>query len=151
MNIIRDLNELSKPLTNPVLTIGNFDGVHRGHLALFDKIKRRAAKIDGQSAVMTFEPHPIKVVKPGNGPPLITPIDQKLKLISDAEIDVILCLPFTLEFAAIPAGDWPANRIRRHVSLYDGEDNNLQRHQIACHGNLEFTNRRIESDQGIRL
>ena len=103
MNIIRDLNELSKPLKNPVLTIGNFDGVHRGHLALFEKIKKIAGNIDGQSVVMTFEPHPIKVVKPGNGPPLITPIEQKLKLISDAEIDVILCLPFTLEFATIPA------------------------------------------------
>ena len=106
MNIIRDLNELPEPLKNPVLTIGNFDGVHKGHLALFEKIKKIAGNIDGQSAVMTFEPHPIKVVKPGNGPPLITPIKQKLKLISDTGIDVILCLPFTMEFASIPAEDF---------------------------------------------
>jgi len=103
MNVIRDLNELSDPLRNPVLTIGNFDGVHKGHLALFDKVKKIAKNIDGQSVVMTFEPHPIKVVKPGNGPPLITPIKQKLKLISNAGIDVIICLPFTMEFASIPA------------------------------------------------
>lgn len=125
MNIIRDLNELSKPLKNPVLTIGNFDGVHRGHLALFDKIKKIAENIDGQSVVMTFEPHPIKVVKSGNGPPLITPIEQKLKLISDAEIDVILCLPFTIEFAGIPAEsfvmDFLVNKIgvRELVVGYD--------------------------------
>jgi riboflavin kinase/FMN adenylyltransferase len=106
MNIIRDLNELSKPLRNPVLTIGNFDGVHRGHLALFEKIKRIAGNIDGQSAVMTFEPHPIKIVKPGNGPPLITPIKQKLELISNAGIDIILCLPFTTEFAEISAQEF---------------------------------------------
>jgi len=103
MKLIRDLGQLEKPLMNPVLTIGNFDGVHRGHLALFDRVKARARLIQGQSAVMTFEPHPIKVMKPGNGPPLITMIDQKLELISAAGIDVIFCLPFTKQFAAISA------------------------------------------------
>ncbi len=103
MCVIYDLNELKKPLKNPVLTIGNFDGVHKGHLTLFDKVKERAKAIDGQSVVMTFDPHPIKVMKPGNGPPLITPIEQKLELISNAGIDVILCLSFTLEFASISA------------------------------------------------
>jgi riboflavin kinase/FMN adenylyltransferase len=52
---------------------------------------------------MTFEPHPIKVMKPGNGPPLITPIKQKLDLISNAGIDVIFCIPFTRQFASISA------------------------------------------------
>lgn len=106
MTVIYDLNNLRERLRNPVLTIGNFDGVHRGHLALFDKVKERAKAIDGQSAVMTFEPHPIRVMKPGNGPPLITPTKQKLELMLQAGIDVILCLPFTLEFAAISAEDF---------------------------------------------
>lgn len=106
MNVIHDLKELKQPLTNPVLTIGNFDGVHKGHLSLFEKVKNISREIGGQSAVMTFEPHPIKVMRPGNGPPLITPINQKLRLISDAGIDVIFCLPFTKEFASIPARDF---------------------------------------------
>ena len=106
MNIVYDLKDLEKPLINPVLTIGNFDGVHKGHLSLFDKVKERAGAIGGQSAVMTFEPHPIRIVKPGNGPPLITPTHQKLSLMSDAGIDVIFCLPFTLEFAAVSAHDF---------------------------------------------
>ena len=50
---------------------------------------------------MTFDPHPIKVMKPGNGPPLITLTEQKLELIADAGMDVILCLPFTRQFASI--------------------------------------------------
>ena len=106
MHIVYDLNELIGPLRNPVLTIGNFDGVHKGHLALFDKVMERAKAINGQSVVMTFDPHPIKVMNPGNGPPLITPIEQKLELISKAGIDVIICLAFTPEFASMSAEDF---------------------------------------------
>lgn len=103
MNVIYDLDSLKQRLNNPVLTIGNFDGVHKGHLALFDIVKKRAKAIGGQSAVMTFDPHPVKIVKKGNGPALITQTEQKLCLISKAGIDVILCIPFTTQFASIPA------------------------------------------------
>lgn len=109
MKIIYDLKELDKPLDNPVLTIGNFDGVHKGHLVLFDMVKERARAIKGQSVVMTFEPHPIKIMKPGNGFSIITPIKQKLKLISDAGIDVILCIPFDKQFSSISAHDFVKN------------------------------------------
>jgi riboflavin kinase / FMN adenylyltransferase len=77
--------------------------VHRGHLALFEKVKSRAAAIGGQSVVMTFDPHPLRVMKPGNGPPLITPTEQKLKLVERAGIEIILCIPFNKTFAAISA------------------------------------------------
>lgn len=103
MALVYDLAEIKVPLTNPVLTIGNFDGVHRGHLVLFDRVKERAKALGGISVVMTFEPHPITVMHPGNGPALITPTPQKLELIDAAGIDVILCIPFTKAFAAIGA------------------------------------------------
>jgi len=106
MAVISDLQQLKEPLINPVLTIGNFDGVHKGHLTLFDMVKERAKSIDGQSALMTFDPHPIKVMKPGNGPPLITLTQQKLELIEDANIDVIFCIPFTKQFASISASEF---------------------------------------------
>ncbi|RLB42247.1 MAG: riboflavin biosynthesis protein RibF [Deltaproteobacteria bacterium] len=106
MRLIKDLNELKEPLKNPVLTIGNFDGVHKGHLALFEKLKQRASEINGESAVMTFDPHPIKVMRPENAPPLITPIHQKIKLIEQSGIDVLFCLPFTREFSRITAREF---------------------------------------------
>jgi len=106
MTLISDLEQLKGPLKNPVLTIGNFDGIHKGHLVLFDKVKERAKVLGGQSAVMTFEPHPMKIMMPGNGPLLITPIRQKLRLIEDTGVDVIFCIPFTKEFAAISARDF---------------------------------------------
>jgi riboflavin kinase/FMN adenylyltransferase len=106
MNIIHNLNQLEQPLKNPVLTIGNFDGVHKGHRALFQLVKDRAAAIGGQSAVMTFDPHPIKIMRPDTSPLLITLTEQKLSLIGNSGIDVILCLPFTKEFAGISAEDF---------------------------------------------
>ncbi|MBN2123573.1 MAG: bifunctional riboflavin kinase/FAD synthetase [Deltaproteobacteria bacterium] len=110
MNIVYELEKLERPLANPVLTIGNFDGVHRGHLALFNKVRERAGAIGGQSAVMTFEPHPVKLMKPHKGPFLITPTKQKLELIAEAGIDVLFCLRFDREFASIPPEDF-VNRI----------------------------------------
>jgi riboflavin kinase/FMN adenylyltransferase len=106
MQVIFNLNELTEPLTNPVLTIGNFDGVHKGHLALFDKVKERAKAIGGQSVVMTFEPHPLKIMRPADGPRLITHTGQKLELIEKAGIDIIVCVSFDRDFAAIPAREF---------------------------------------------
>ncbi|MBW2096978.1 MAG: bifunctional riboflavin kinase/FAD synthetase [Deltaproteobacteria bacterium] len=104
--MIHDLAELQSPLRNPVLTIGNFDGVHRGHLALFERVKIRARAIGGVSVVMTFQPHPLKIMKPEKAPPLITPTQQKLALIAQSGIHTILCLQFDETFAAISAEDF---------------------------------------------
>lgn len=104
--IIHDLAELQSPLRNPVLTIGNFDGVHRGHLALFERVKIRARAIGGVSVVMTFQPHPITIMKPEKAPLLITPTQQKLALIAQAGIHTLLCLRFDETFAAISAEDF---------------------------------------------
>jgi riboflavin kinase/FMN adenylyltransferase len=117
MQVIEDLNAIEKRLINPVLTIGNFDGVHRGHLALFEKVKERAGAIRGCSAVMTFEPHPIRIMKPGNGPRLITPTQQKIELIGRAGIDVLLCIPFTREFADISARDFVQNILVNRIGI----------------------------------
>jgi riboflavin kinase/FMN adenylyltransferase len=117
MQVILNLNEIKKPLTNPVLTIGNFDGVHKGHLALFDKVKERAKAIAGQSVVMTFEPHPLKIMRPADGPQLITHTGQKLELIEKAGIDVIVCVSFDREFAAIPARDFVNNILVKKIGI----------------------------------
>ena len=101
MFLIRQLDELERQFPNPVLTIGNFDGVHLGHRVLFDMVKKRAADIDGTSMVMTFEPHPLRVLTNKKNPPLITLYDQKIELIEKAGIDVIICLEFTRALAAL--------------------------------------------------
>lgn len=98
MDVIEDIEKLEKPFKNAVVTIGNFDGVHLGHQALFRQVIRQASLINGTSVVMTFDPHPLRALG-RKGPPLITRRDQKIELIRDTGVDKIICLHFTREFA----------------------------------------------------
>ncbi|RLB93465.1 MAG: riboflavin biosynthesis protein RibF [Deltaproteobacteria bacterium] len=103
MKLIKDLSEVSTPLKNPVVTIGNFDGVHIGHQALFRQVIEKAGSIGGDSVAITFEPHPIKVLNCDKHFPLITLYEQKIELISATGIDILICIPFTRKFAEITA------------------------------------------------
>jgi riboflavin kinase/FMN adenylyltransferase len=103
MKVINDLSEISSPLKNAVVTTGNFDGVHIGHQALFRQVIDKAETIDGTSVVVTFEPHPIRVINSNKHFPLITLYEQKVELIGETGVDTLICIPFTREFAATPA------------------------------------------------
>jgi len=103
MKIFGNIEEITKPFKNAVITIGNFDGVHLGHQALFHEVIEKADDIDGTSVAMTVEPHPIRVLKGNGHPPLITLYGQKAELISKAGLDMLICVPFTREFASITA------------------------------------------------
>jgi riboflavin kinase/FMN adenylyltransferase len=106
MSIICNLNNLPQDITNPVITIGNFDGVHWAHQKIFKKIIERARDLQGTSVGITFEPHPIKVMFPTKAKPLITLLEQKKELIINQGIDLLLIIEFTAEFAAISSRDF---------------------------------------------
>ncbi|MBW1867019.1 MAG: bifunctional riboflavin kinase/FAD synthetase [Deltaproteobacteria bacterium] len=97
------MEDITKPFKNAVITIGNFDGMHLGHQSLFNEVMKKADNIGGTSVAMTFEPHPIRVLKTNGHPPLITLYEQKIELIENSGIDVLICVPFTPEFADITA------------------------------------------------
>jgi len=101
MEVIDGVDNIKRAFRNPVITIGNFDGVHIGHLSLFQRVKELAEELEGESLIISFKPHPIKVIYPGNGPPLITPHEQKVQLLEEAGIDVLIVVEFTREFAKL--------------------------------------------------
>lgn len=103
MRIIRNINDLTAPLRNPVLTIGNFDGVHLGHREIFQRLTRRAKATDGTSVVLTFIPHPLKVLAPERAPKLLNTYAEKERLIEASHVDVLICLPFTTDLAGMSA------------------------------------------------
>ncbi len=91
---------------NPVVTLGNFDGVHLGHQKIFQKVKEEASKIQGEAVVITFEPHPLKVISPQQCPPLLTPFRKKMMLIEKSGIETVLCLEFSLAFSEISPAEF---------------------------------------------
>jgi len=101
MEIILGIDNLKRPFINPVITLGNFDGVHLGHQKIFEKVKEEALKIDGEGVVVTFEPHPLKVLSPQHCLPLITPFRKKMILIEKSGIKTVLSIEFTLAFSQI--------------------------------------------------
>jgi riboflavin kinase/FMN adenylyltransferase len=103
MKVIDKLEKTRKKLPYPVLTLGNFDGVHIGHQALFKKLISRARKMNGTSVVYTFVPHPLRVIAPERAPRLLTTYKDKIALIEKSGIDVIICANFTEKFATITA------------------------------------------------
>lgn len=117
MDLVEHIDMIEKPYNNAVITIGNFDGVHIGHQALFHEVIEKADAINGTSIVMTFEPHPVRVLKQNGHPPLITLYEQKVELIESSGIDVLICVPFTLEFAAISAKDFVEDILLRRIGM----------------------------------
>jgi riboflavin kinase/FMN adenylyltransferase len=99
MLLITELKDLPQRFTNSILTLGNFDGLHRGHQELIRRVIGRAKETGGVSMVVTFRPHPLKILCPEKCPPLISIYEEKIRLFEDLGIDVLVKIPFTLAFA----------------------------------------------------
>ncbi len=105
MQVHRNLDEL--PLfNNAVITIGTFDGVHTGHQKIIDALIAISHKVNGESIIITFHPHPRKILNTNSSLQLINTLEEKIKLLSEKSIDHLVVVPFTAEFAALPAQNY---------------------------------------------
>jgi riboflavin kinase/FMN adenylyltransferase len=102
MQIFHKLEDVPGDFGPTVLSVGNFDGVHRGHQHVLGRMTARAREIGARSMVLTFDPHPIRIIRPDVAPPLLTPLPQKLKLLEKTRIDAVLVLPFTRDLSMMP-------------------------------------------------
>lgn len=98
MRVFRHLDEVSI-LGATVVSIGNFDGVHCAHKAVLREVIRRAEQLGAKSVAVTFDPHPLRILRPELAPKLITPLTVKLDLLRQTGLDATLVLPFTQEFS----------------------------------------------------
>lgn len=106
MKVISHLGELTPEYPAPVVTIGNFDGVHLGHQNLLRDLSARAAKIGGTPVVLTFHPHPLQVLAPNNAPLQIQTLNQKLAAIESLGIPLTVIIPFNVQLAQTSARDF---------------------------------------------
>jgi riboflavin kinase/FMN adenylyltransferase len=123
MQIARSLTELGSPGFS-VVTIGNFDGVHCGHRMVIASVLERARALNASAIAVTFDPHPAHVLHTASRLPLITPLDEKLRLLADTGLDQVLVLPFTDELRHWTARHF-AERVLRDalhaVEVHEGE------------------------------
>jgi len=118
MKIYTDLSNISKPFDRASVTIGNFDGVHLGHMQLFKRVVDRARANNGTSVAVTFDPHPLKVLNP-KGIRLISTTEQKIELIESAGLDVLVVIPFNREVAAVTAIDFLENVLLKSIGMQE--------------------------------
>ena len=115
MQIIDDLAQASLR-QETILTIGAFDGLHRGHQALIDAVVQRARDTDRLAALITFHPHPVVVLAPERAPRYLTTPGEKLALLEKLGVDLVVLLPFDSEMADMPARAF-MERASRHLRL----------------------------------
>jgi riboflavin kinase/FMN adenylyltransferase len=110
--------------TETIVTVGTFDGVHRGHQAVLSRVRERAAEVGLLGIIVTFEPHPLEVVNPTAARPLLTVGEEKLEVLAESGIDYCVVLPFTPTLARYTADQFiellrQRFRMREMVSGYD--------------------------------
>src|SRR6202012_4076709 len=90
-----------------VITIGTFDGVHTGHAQILQQLRQEAARIDGETVIVTFYPHPRKIVKGGTGEVrLLNTLEEKIQLLSWQGVNHLVVVPFTAAFSEMTAGQY---------------------------------------------
>jgi riboflavin kinase/FMN adenylyltransferase len=99
---------------NAVLTIGTFDGVHTGHQQVIAQLKKRAIEVDGETVIITFDPHPRTIINAASGIRLINTLDEKIELLSGKGIDHLVVVPFTEKFAQLSAEEYISQFLIRY-------------------------------------
>ncbi|MEO3977371.1 bifunctional riboflavin kinase/FAD synthetase [Streptomyces sp. CAU 1734] len=102
----RGLEDIPQDWGRSVVTIGSYDGVHRGHQLIIGRTVERARELSVPSVVVTFDPHPSEVVRPGSHPPLLAPHHRRAELMAELGVDAVLILPFTAEFSKLSPADF---------------------------------------------
>src|SRR5688500_14272321 len=99
MHIAHFPDDQSPRWHNPVLAVGNFDGLHRGHMKIIDRVRRRAGERGGTPAAMTFDPHPPRVVRPDKAPPLLMTKEQRIEALARSGMQGVAVVRFTVELS----------------------------------------------------
>ncbi|MFH1288212.1 MAG: bifunctional riboflavin kinase/FAD synthetase [bacterium] len=128
MKILRAIHPFLPADKKVILAVGNFDGIHLGHQAVFREMEKEKNKLNGQTVILTFEPHPLKFLSPEKELLLLTPFHEKMKLLEKFGIDMVICVPFTKEFSGISAENFIKNTLYDNLkisSIFVGEDFNF--------------------------
>ena len=123
--IFRSIEEIPAGFGPTALAIGNFDGVHLGHREILSAVVADARTRNARAAAVTFDPHPEQLLRPGRAPQLITPLDERLRLLARTGIDTVLVLRFDSALAGLAPRDFVEKILARALnanSIHEGEN-----------------------------
>ena len=160
MKLIRRLSEFPQSLRGGALTIGNFDGVHQGHKVIIDQLKKFAGDHEGAAIVFTFDPHPVRILRPEQTPPPLTWTNRKADLLAELGVDVVVAYPTNREllqltyqqfFQQIVVDKLGAKAMVEGPNFFFGHkrEGTVERLGELCQANeiqLEIVKPRIETD-----
>lgn len=124
---------------NVVLTTGTFDGVHKGHRVILDRLLRISEKINGESVLLTFDPHPRKIVKPDEPILLLSTIEEKIELLAETGLSHLVIQPFDLDFSRISSTDFITSLLVKQLGvkrLVIGYDHHFGRNREGSFAHL---------------
>ncbi len=150
MTTYTSVEEIRPRLERPIASLGNFDGVHRGHQFIIERVLSRARESVRPALLVTFRPHPLKIIRPRSAPPLIQTHEEKMALIAAVGVEHALVIPFTASFADIPAEVFIRETLHRQLGVsevYVGSNFNFGR---GREGNVELL-RRLGSELGFAV
>lgn len=123
MVIFHKLEDVPNDFGPTLVSVGNFDGVHRAHARVLCELVKRASAKKAKSIAVTFEPHPVRILRPDSELKLLTPTPQKLRLLANSGIDAILLLPFTRDVSLMSANDFAQQVLRdrlKAIEVHEG-------------------------------
>jgi riboflavin kinase/FMN adenylyltransferase len=118
IGIYRDLEGVESD-PRGVVTVGTFDGLHRGHQAIIHELKKEAQKRDGHTTAITFEPHPQLILQRPDKPPvqILTTVEEKIAMLRELNLDRLVVIPFTTEFSRTSSEDFVRNILLRRIGM----------------------------------
>ena len=137
MRLLRSLTELPDDLRQGAVAIGNFDGVHRGHAALIDRLRLQAQKVGGPAVVLTFDPHPVRLLRPSVAPPPLTWTDRKAELLNELGVHATIAYPTDEALLSLSASEFFDRIVIQQLSargIVEGPNFNFGR---GREGNIE--------------
>jgi len=140
MKVFHKLAEVPADFGPTFVSVGNFDGVHRAHRHVIDEIIRRAHAAKGRSVLVTFEPHPIRILRPDQAFKLLTPTPEKLRLLRETALDAVLLLPFTRDLSLMTPHQFAHEILKKH----------LQAREVHEGYNFHFGNKAAGNIQVLR-
>ena len=137
MNVFHHLEEVPADFGQTIVSVGNFDGVHRAHQAVLGEVVLRAKARGARSLAVTFEPHPTRILRPDMAPKLITPLPRKLDLLAATGLDATLVLPFSRDLSLTPPRKFAEEILGRRLRALEVHEGANFHFGHKAHGNVQ--------------